>query len=214
MTMRCKCKEHGVKADPDRVRIAASLKEGVDKSISHFGIRKPDRDIQRQVARFRNVSHREDREPPVGGADIGDRTPAVEKLCPHIQILIFRYGREYRRSPLFRRNDAVGVVYANLTSRIDAILSFPAFDQPRFSAIIKIDRQRVKNHAPQRRQLIVNVPIAIKFLPCVSCTREDVLIGFIPVTKWLTELIQEAAFVVKGQAADLMDKLLLFAVKV
>ncbi len=150
----------------------------------------------------------------MGGADIGDRTSAVEKFCPHVQILIFRYGREYRRFPFFRWNDAVGMVYADLTSGIDAILSFPAFDQPRFSAIIKIDRQGVENHAPQWRQLIVNVPVSIKFLPGVSCTRENVLIGFIPVTERLTELIQEAAFVVEGQAAQLMDELLLFAVKV
>lgn len=52
MTVPRKRKEHGIKTDPDGIRIAASLKEGVDKSISHLGIRKPDRGIQREVARF------------------------------------------------------------------------------------------------------------------------------------------------------------------
>lgn len=50
MTVSRKRKEHGVKTDPDGVRIAAGRKERIDKSVSHFSIWKPDRDIQRQIA--------------------------------------------------------------------------------------------------------------------------------------------------------------------
>ena len=39
------------------------------------------------------------------------------------------------------RDDLSRMIYANLSSGIDAILPLPEFDQPGFASIIKIDRQ-------------------------------------------------------------------------
>ena len=65
-------------------------------------------------------------------------------------------------------DDMIGVVDSDFCPGIDAVLPFPELNQPRFAFIVKVDRQRVKNHLKAGRHVIVYPCIARLPLPCVQ----------------------------------------------
>ena len=53
------------------------------------------------------------------------------------------------------RDNGIGMIDADFRTGIDAVLSFPKFNQPGSSPVIKINREGVKDHLETGRHIII-----------------------------------------------------------
>lgn len=80
---------------------------------------------------------------------------------------------------LLRRQEPVCAVYSDFSAGINAVLSFPEFDQPCLAVIIKIDRLAVKHHMEMRRCPVIQFPVAEVILPGVFGSDKNIFANII-----------------------------------
>lgn len=106
-------------------------------------------------------------------------------------------------------NQGIGFVNSNFTAKIDAILSFPEFYKPGVSAVVKINRQAVKDHAKSWRIIIIECCIAKGSLWRINNGRKDILTRDIRVTKGLYQIGDTLVFFFTGHRTDSLTYLFL-----
>lgn len=141
----------------------------VHESGTHFPVRKTDTGFHGQIGRFREVSHQKSGEPPVTSGITDTFVFAVAELKGTVEHLLFFGTVEERFPVLFSGDKSICVIDTDFRTCIDAVLTFPEFDQPGFPPIIKVDRERVKDHLETGRHIVVKPGVTGLFLRGVHC---------------------------------------------
>ncbi len=110
-------------------------------------------------------------------------------------------------------NHGICVVDANFRSGVDAVLSFPKFDQPGFVLIIEVDRQGVEDHPETGRQIVVKPGVASLFLGRIHCGRKETVVTVEIITEGGGQFIQKGALGAAVHGIDLADDLFAAALK-
>lgn len=189
--------------EEDGVGIISRGHQPFHKSVAHPGFWKTEVNFHKELFRMGKYPHGEDRLPPVPSLFDCDFLPVPKEFNGYIQILVFIRGREYGGFPSGRRDYAVGVVNAQLASGVDPILSFPEFDEPCFSFIIKIDRLAVHHHIKQRCKFVIDGTVSKLLLPGIRRTGEYILTDIIAIAERLGQFIQQTALFLDRHTADL-----------
>jgi hypothetical protein len=97
------------------------------------------------------------------------------------------------------------VVYADFSACIDAVLSFPEFNQPGTTHVIKIDGFTVEYHVKTGRRFVKQGAIAEFPLPCILPGGDDILIREVGKAERLEQTVQSAYFFAAFHTADFPD---------
>ena len=159
---------HAESADGEILLPAARLAQSADKGKLHSFVRKPDCRLHAQCRRPRKAACKERGKPPVVLRNLD--TAAVLPTEHKRAVQQFRVRRCLKpcRPVLLLSENPVRMVNADFAPGIDAILPFPELNQPCPAVIVKVHRQRIKNHLEARRHIIINPGIPRLPLPCVQ----------------------------------------------
>lgn len=110
------------------------------------------------------------------------------------RCFVFRLGK-----------NAVRVVYADFGACIDAVLSFPKFDQPRSAAVIEVYGEGVEDHLKAGRHVVVEPGVPCVFLPGVHSGREETTAAVIGIAEGFGKFVKQRTFFTFVHAADFAD---------
>ena len=102
---------------------------------------------------------------------------------------------------------SVGMIDTDFGTGVDAVLSFPEFDQPCFIQIIKVDRKSVEDHLETGRHIVIEPRVAGGLLPGVYGGGKETAAAVIDIAERSRQFLQHRTFLTFIHTFDPADDL-------